>query len=160
MDRPLFWGVLLVVALVAVGARVLARRPLLPHQAKPLRAWEASVAAVSLLALVFHCLAMFFAGWIDLVPFLRAPAAAVRAMGTASQLAYWVPGVVLVIAVRRVQPLALAVLFVTMIGVGVTMYRGFALTTHLAWLAAAVASVVVIFSALVGVSSPTRAVEA
>jgi hypothetical protein len=157
MGQPVFWSALLAVSVAGVGVRVLARRPLLPRLAKELGRWELAVAGASLLALVFHCLAMFFAGWVDVVPFLRAPAAAIRAMGTVSQVAYWVPAALLLVAVRRVWPIAVAVLAVMLAGVGVTMYWPFALTTHLAWIAAAVVEVVVIASVLVRARPSTTA---
>jgi len=107
------------------------------------------VAAIAVAVLVFHCAAMFFADWVDAVPFAEAPADAVRALGPASQVAYWVPAVALVIALRRVWPPALGLLIVTLVGVGYTMFVPYALTTHLAWLGAAVGSWVLIATALV-----------
>ena len=149
MREPVVWSALLVLSAAGVGARLLARRPLLAGAAIPLRRFEAALAGACLLALAFHCLAMFFASWIDLVPPLRAPAAAVRAMGTTSELAYWIPAGLLGVAVRRVRVEALLLLTVTLIGVGVTMFWPFALQTHLAWIFAAVSAVVLIFSSLV-----------
>ncbi len=107
------------------------------------------MAAIAVAVLVFHCAAMFFADWVDAVPFAEAPADAVRALGPASQVAYWVPAVALVTALRRVWPPALGLLIVTLVGVGYTMFVPHALTTHLAWLGAAVGSLVLIATALV-----------
>lgn len=93
---------------------------------------------------------MFFADWVDAVPFAEAPAAAVRDLDTlASEVSYWVPAAALVVALRRVWPPALVLLVVTLVGVGYTMFVPHPLTTHLAWLAAAVVTVVLTNTALV-----------
>ena len=95
-------------------------------------------------------MAMFFAEWVDAVPFAEAPAAAVRDLGSlASQMSYWVPAGALLIALRRVWPPALVLLVVTLVGVGYTMFVPHALTTHLTWLAAAVVTLVLVNTALV-----------
>ncbi len=93
---------------------------------------------------------MFFADWVNAVPFTQAPAAAVRDLDSlASEISYWVPAAALVIALRRVWPPALALLVVTLVGVGYTMFVPHPLTTHLAWLAAAVIALVLTNTALV-----------
>ncbi|HET7326848.1 MAG TPA: hypothetical protein VFJ14_06115 [Nocardioidaceae bacterium] len=161
MEQPFFWAALAATAVVGASARLAAGRPLWRGRSSVLRPWELVLAGVALLALVFHCAAMFFATWVGGVPFLTAPAASVRALGTASQLAYWLPAVVVVFAARRVWPPALSVLTGTLVGVGVTMFWSFDLTTHLGWIAAAVAVIVAISAGLVAprplpASSPTR----
>ena len=104
------------------------------------------VVAAAVAVLVFHCMAMFFADWVDAVPFAEAPAAAVRDLDSlASEVSYWVPAAALVVALRRVWPPALLVL----VGVGYTMFVPHALDTHLAWLAAAAVTVVLTGTALV-----------
>lgn len=127
----------------------MARRPLWPRLASPVSPVELTVAGVAVAVLVFHCAAMFFAGWVDVVPFAQLPARMVRSLGVTSQLAYWLPAAALVIALRRSWPPALAVLGATLIGVGVTMFVPHALSTHLAWLASAVVTVVLIATLLV-----------
>lgn len=93
---------------------------------------------------------MFFADWVNAVPFAEAPAAAVRDLDSlASEASYWVPAAALVIAQRRVWPPALVLLVVTLVGVGYTMFVPHPLTTHLAWLAAAVVTLMLINTALV-----------
>jgi hypothetical protein len=105
----------------------------------------------------FHCAAMFLPVLVDAVPLSRSLAEAVRSLGPVSQVAYWVPALGAVIALRRVWPPALASLVLSLVGVGVTMFVPHSLTTHLAWIAAAVASLVVISSALVTLESkPTQ----
>lgn len=105
---------------------------------------------------------MFFADWVDAVPFAEAPAAAVRDLDSlASEVSYWVPAVALVIALRQVWvwPPAVALLVVTLGGVGYTMFVPHALTTHLAWLAAAVVTLVLLGTALVSSSVPRGSVS-
>lgn len=105
--------------------------------------------AAAVAVLVFHCATMFFADWVDAVPFAEASADVVRALGPASQVAYWVPALALVIALRRVWPPALALLIVTLVAVGYTMFVRHPLSTHLAWLGAAAGILVLILTALV-----------
>jgi hypothetical protein len=79
----------------------------------------------------------------------RVPRRTVRELGAISQWTYRVPAAVLVLSLRRARWAALILLGTTLVGVGLTMFWSFSLTTHLAWLAAAVLTVVVAFSALV-----------
>ncbi len=154
MDEPVLWGVLLATAFVGAGLRLTARRPLWPRRSCLVSPVELAAAAVAVTMLVFHCAAMFFADWVDAVPFAEAPARHVRSLGLVSQVAYWVPTAGLVIALRRLWPPALGLLVVTLIGVGVTMFVPHALTTHLGWLASAVITVVLIATALVAPRGP------
>lgn len=150
MNHPLFWSALTAVTVAGLVVRLVVRRPLAPSRATGLTGWEAAVGAVVLAVLVFHCGAMFFAAWVDLVPFLRGAAAAVRNLDSmASQVAYWLPATTLVVVLRRVWPPALVVLIGVLAGVGVTMFWPFALTTHLAWIAAAVVTITAIAVVLV-----------
>lgn len=149
MDQPLFWAVLAATAVVGAGVRLAARRPLWPRHSSAVPMGDLVVAAIAVAVLVFHCAAMFFADWVGAVPFAEAPADAVRALGPASRVGYWVPAGGLVIALRRVWPPALGLLIVTLVGVGCTMFVPFALTTHLSWLGAAVGTLVLIAAALI-----------
>ncbi len=150
MDQPIYWGVLAATAIVLAGVRLAARRPLWRSRSSAVPTGDLVVAVVAVAVLVFHCAAMFFAGWVDAVPFAEAPAAAVRDLDSlASEVSYWVPAAALVIALRRVWPPALVLLVVTLVGVGYTMFVPYPLTTHLAWLAAAVVTLVLINTALV-----------
>lgn len=150
MDRPLYWGVLAATAIVLAGARLVVRRPLWRSRARAISTVDLVVAGAAVAVLVFHCMAMFFADWVDAVPFAEAPAAAVRDLDSlASEVSYWVPAAALVVALRRVWPPALVLLVVTLVGVGYTMFVPHALTTHLAWLAAAAVTVVLTGTALV-----------
>lgn len=154
MDQPVFWGSLLLIGLAAVVVRLSVGRPLLARFATPLSAGAAATAATAVVVLVFHCAAMFFAPWVDAVPGLTGAAEAVRALGTTSQVAYWVPAAVLVAAVRGVWWPARLGLVGTLVGVGVTMYLPFPLGVHLAWLAASGLAVGVVATGLVGRRQP------
>ena len=149
MDQPVYWGTLTAAALVGAAARLVARRPLWRRRSSAIPPSELVTAAVMVAVLVFHCAAMFFADWVNAVPLAEGPADAVRELGLLSQVTYWVPAAVLVVALRRVWTPALVLLTVTLVGVGYTMFVPHSLTTHLAWLAAAAIVVVVIAAALV-----------
>jgi hypothetical protein len=150
MNQPVFWVSLVVIAVVAMGLRLRAGRPLWQGRTSEISAGEMAVAGVMAVALIFHCAAMFFAGWVDAVPFAEGPAAAVRDLdGRVSQVAYWVPALGLVIALRRVWLPALVLLIVTLVGVGYTMFVPHGLTTHLAWIAAATIALVTIVAGLI-----------
>ncbi len=149
MDQPVYWGILTAVALIGTGVRLVARRPLWRQRSSVIPPQELAAAAVMVAALVFHCATMFFADWVNALPLVEGPASAVRELGLISQVTYWVPAAVLVVAVRRVWLPALVLLTVTLVGVGYTMFLPHSLTTHLAWLAAAATMVVTIAAGLV-----------
>lgn len=150
MDQPVFWAMLLVVAMLAVVVRLRARRPLLARHARSVPDTALVVAACSVAALVFHCVAMFFGTWVAAVPGTGAAADAVRATGTTSRLAYGVPAVALVVALHRVWWPALLALTACLLGVGITMYGSFTLAVHLGWLAALVVTASAISAGLLG----------
>lgn len=122
------------------------------------RRWEWAAAITAVVVLVFHGAAMFFAGWVDAVPGLHAPAAAVRALNGTSQWAYCVPATVLLASLRRAWWPATILIAITLAGVGVTMFWPYPLTTHLSWLASAVIAGSAAVVALI--SGPTRAPSA
>lgn len=150
MGQPIYWGALAATVVVLAGARLVSRRPLWRSRSRAIPTGDLVVAVVAGAALVFHCAAMFFADWVDAMPFAENPAAAVRDLDSlASQLSYWVPATALVVALRRVWPPALVLLVATLAGVGYTMFVPHPLNTHLAWLASAVVTVVLTSTALV-----------
>lgn len=155
MDHPIFWSALLAVAVLTTAVRLRTGAALLPRHATPVGRAGLLVAALSVLVLVFHCAAMFFGPWVDAIPGAQAPADAVRSMGTISQLSYWVPAGALVLALLRVWWPGLLLLVTTLTGVGVTMYWPYALTTHLAWLAAAIVVGALVSVALLSPPPPT-----
>ena len=154
MDEPVLWGALLATAVVAGALRLVVGRPLWPRRSFPVSPGELTAAGTAVTVLAFHCAAMFFAGWVDAVPLAELPARTVRSLGVVSQVAYWLPAAGLVVALRRLWPPALGLLGVTLTGVGITMFLPHGLTTHLAWLASAVVTVVLIATFLV--APPSR----
>ena len=156
MNQPFYWSILVGAAVATAAARLAVGRPLLPRRAVPLTRTEFAVAVISLVALVFHCAAMFFAPWTDALPggeFLGEP---IRELGTVSQWTYWLPAGALLLAVRRLWWPAPVVLAVALAGVGITMFWPYSLVTHLAWLAAAALAWVFTAGALVGGGSEAR----
>ena len=149
MDQPVYWSVLVAAAVLAAGARLAVRGPLLPRRAARIGRADALVLGVGSLALAFHCAAMFFAPWTDALPGGQAAGDVIRGMGAASQWAYWLPATAVVVALRRLWWPAPLLLGATFAGVGVAMYWPYAVTTHLAWLAAAVLAWVGVVAALV-----------
>ena len=156
MNQPVYWSVLVGLAVVTAATRLVVGRPLLSRRAVPLTRTEFVVAVVSLVTLVFHCAAMFFAPWTDALPggeFLGEP---IRKLGTVSHWAYWLPAGALLLAVRRLWWPAPVVLAIALAGVGITMFWPYSLVTHLAWLAAAGLAWLFIPGALIGGGSEAR----
>ena len=87
MDEPVLWGALLATAVVGAGLRLVARRPLWPRHSCSFSRVELAAAGVAVVVLQFHCAAMFFAGWVDAVPFAETPARSVRELAVVSALA-------------------------------------------------------------------------
>jgi len=150
VNQPFLWGGLLALAIIAGVVRALLGRPFLLERAVGLGSPARTVAVLSAAALVFHCAAMFFTPWVNAIGFLRPLAAGVNAMGVASQIAYWAPAALLLLAWRRVWWPALTVMAVALAGVGVTMYWPYPLPVHLSWLTAVIVAGVFISTALVG----------
>lgn len=156
MDQPIFWGALLTVTVLAAALRLRTASPLLGRRAIAVGRVELGVAGLSVLVLVFHCAAMFFGAWVDAIPGAAAPAGAVRAMGVASHWVYWLPATTLLLAWRRIWWPALGLLFVVLLGVGITMFWPYPLITHLAWLAAAIVVGLFISTALLRFVPPAN----
>ncbi len=139
MAPAAYWFFLATLPAAGLIARLAsARLPLAPF-AYRLRPDETLFAVGALLALGFHCAAMFFQGRVAAVPGLDGAAEAVADLGTVSQLAFWVPAILLLVGLRRVWLSAFAALAFALIAVGVTMYWSLGLTAHLATIAIAVA---------------------
>jgi hypothetical protein len=132
-----FWAALALVPVVAFLVRALTRRPLSTHVLR-LGRLDLALVVVTLLALGFHCAAMFFPTAASAVPLSDGAAEAIRELGTASQTAYWLPVALLVLALRRAwTPLLVAEVGV-LLAVGITMFWSFSLTAHLATIAGSV----------------------
>ena len=160
MNQPILWGGLLAAAIVTGAVRFLVGRPFWPGRAVSIGPVARGVALLSILALVFHCAAMFFTPWVTAVPFLEPMARSVNNMGVASQVAYGVPALLLLAAWARVWWPGLVLMVITLAGVGATMYWPYPLVTHLWWLGAVIVAGVLVSSTLVGSASRRRAVVA
>lgn len=142
------------IALAAVVAVLLLARLVLP--ALPLRqaavritVVEALLAVVGSLGLAFHCLAMFFRSLVDPLPGAGAAISDVRALGTASLIWYVVPAVLVLLGFRRQHRAAVVGLALALTAVGITMYNGGSVSTHLAAIFVSVVVAALIASALV-----------
>lgn len=154
MDQPVFWSVLLGVSVLGAALRWRHGGPLLARWAAPVGRTELAVAVAAVLVLVFHCAVMFFARWTDAIPGGQLLGDPVRGLGAVSQGSYWVPAAVLVVALRRIWWPGLALLAGTLLGVGVTMFWPYPLSTHLGWLAAVILAGVFVSSSLVVPAPP------
>ena len=138
MPNGWYWAALGILTVAALAVRVVHRGPLSRHVVVLTRP-DVGLAAACLLALGFHCAAMFFPAAADRVAGADGLAEAVRALGAVSQIAYWVPGALLLLALRRAWAPALAVEATVLTLVGVTMFWSFGLTAHLVAIAGSVA---------------------
>jgi len=118
---------------------------------------DLGVALVALLALGFHCAAMFFQSVTLAVPGTDGAVRAVNELGTVSQVAFWVPALLLVLALRRAWTPLLLVETCALIAVGVTMFWNYGLSVHLVAIAVSVAvTVTVLTSASPRVKRPPQ----
>lgn len=141
---------LILIALAALCLRILV--PGLPLRARAKRLWIAEVVLVAsgVIGLLFHCLAMFFRDLVDVVPWTAGAVTQIREVGATSSLIWYiVPSVMVVVGVRRLHPAGVLLISVALVGVGVSMYDGGPLDVHLAWIAALVAAISGVASALV-----------
>lgn len=155
MSRPGFFTALAATVLVLAIVRWVSGGPLLPSRARQLSRPDLAVAGASFVLLAFHCASMFAAGWIAAIGILDAPAAVTRDLGDpVGQVAYWLPAVTFVLAVRRTWWPAPVGLSLALFAVGWTMYGGtFSTDEHLATIATAVIGIAVTMAALVSGSS-------
>lgn len=146
----------LTIAVVAVGAvRLVRRSPLLPSRPGQ-SVWILSIGAGASVVLAFHCAAMFFPRPVGLISLLDGPASAIRALGTTSRLAFWIPGAIVTVAAATILRTAGAVVAVALVGVGLTMFRPATLSSHLLWIAVAVLSIAVTGLGAARVRRPVR----
>jgi hypothetical protein len=145
-----YWYSLLALAVGGLFVRLVVRRPLGGRRARPLAFWESALAAVTLVALVFHCGAMFFTAQVDAIPFASGAESAINDLGLTSKLAYALPAALFVLAVQRLWPVAVAALALSLSAVGVTMYKWWGLNVHLTAIATAITLIVITWVALVG----------
>jgi len=152
-----YWAALVIFAAAGLGVRVAHGGPLLRRQASALSRLDLAPAFVAVLALGFHCAAMFFPSVVAEIPGAVGGAGAVRALGTASQLAYWLPAGVLLLALRRTWTPLLVAEAGVLLAVGVTMFWDFGLPVHLSAIAGSVAVTVTVLTTVVVRSGPRPA---
>ncbi len=134
---PLPYAVALVgTVLLALVLRMAVPRSPVPRLARPLPRVDAVVAGLGVLGLVFHCTAMFYRRVVEAIPGTSAAVDLVNRMGPASVVMYVVPAVLVLVGLRRQHPAVLGLLTLALVAVGVTMYNGSPLPTHLATIVA------------------------
>jgi len=156
MPNALYWSALGLLAIIGLAARLLHGRALLGRRAAPMGREDLAVALVALLALGFHCAAMFFRSVALTVPGTDGAVAAVRELGTVSQIAFWFPGVLLLVAVRRAWAPLLIAETGALTAVGVTMFWDFDLSVHLVALAVSVVVTVALLTSVSARDTPVR----
>lgn len=147
---------LVVVVAAAFTARWASAALPLRRAAQPMSAAQAVMGAVGLSGLAFHCAAMFFRQAVALLPGSEAISDDIRALGTASVIWYVVPAVLVVLALRRQHPAAVALVALALTGVGVTMYNGGPLQVHLAAIFTSVLVIATVMALLVIPPLPRR----
>jgi hypothetical protein len=147
---------LAVSAALIVLARIVVPQLPVTSRAVRLSILDAVLVGVGVLGLLFHCTAMFSRGLYDGASALQSFVGLVNAMGGASIVLFVVPALLILIGLRRQQRGALAVLSLTLVAVGVTMYAGGSLQLHLAAIFAATIALVALVSLFVLAPRRTR----
>ena len=124
------------VALAGVSVLILLARlvvPQLPLAGRSVRlsGVDAVLLLCGVVGLAFHCFAMFYRSLFDGIGPLGPLVDMVNAMNAASIILFVVPALLVLIGLRRQYRVALAVLALTLLVVGVTMYAGSPLNVHL-----------------------------
>ncbi len=133
---------LLTIILIATPVLLFSARVVLPgiplKQYARTSPWSGiALIILGAIGLVLHCVAMFYRGLIEAIPGTGGYVQAVNGMGGASIALFVIPAVLALVGLRRQQPLALAVVTITLVAVGITMYDGGPLQVHLAAITAA-----------------------
>lgn len=157
MARPGFFTALAVLVGAILVVRLVRRAPLLAGRARRLTVAESTTVVVADVLLVFHCAAMFATGWVAAIGVLDVPAAIVSDLSDPiGRVAYWLPAVALLIAVRRLWWPAPVGLALALAAVGWTMYGSFTVDQHLATIAVAVTGIAITVAGLVEPPSRNR----
>lgn len=131
---------------VVLTARLLVPSLPLRRTAVTLSATEVAATLLGLVTLAFHCGAMFFQGLTERLPATDGVIEAIRALGNASILWYAVPALLMMLGLRRLPWLALSSVGLALLAVGVTMYDGGPLETHLTAIFVAVSLLAVVLA--------------
>lgn len=97
-----------------------------------LTALDLSLTGVGVLGLILHCVSMFFRPLVAALPGTDGVINQINSMGTASMVWYAVPALLVLAGLRRQHWGALLLLALSLLAVGITMYNGTTLSTHLA----------------------------
>ena len=118
--------------------------PQLPLVGRSVRlSWvDAVLLLCGVVGLAFHCAAMFYRPLLDGIGPLGPLMDMVNEMNVASMILFAVPALLVLIGLRRHYWVALAVLTLTLLVVGVTMYAGSPLNLHLGTIFVAVVALV------------------
>lgn len=150
-----------VIALAASVAAILSARWLigslpLRRVATHIGPAQAALAAVGILGLVFHCGAMFFPAVFNRLPGSHRAIIEINDLGAVSRIWYVAAAALVLIGLRRQHLIGRVIVALTLVAVGVTMYDGGPLGTHLAAIFASGMVLAGVVAALVLPPSPTR----
>ncbi|WP_218221863.1 hypothetical protein [Nesterenkonia sp. Act20] len=125
-----------VVALAAVVLALLVLRLVIPglpprRVARRLSWLDLFLTVIGVLGLVLHCASMFFRPLVAAIPGTDGLISQINSLGTASVIWYVIPAVFVMVGLRRQHWIALVSLAAALLAVGITMYNGTALSTHL-----------------------------
>lgn len=129
---PLFSVALVVIAVALFATRFTLRAVPLGSRKRAFTYLDLALVTIGTVGLVPHCGAMFYRSALAAVPGSAGYITAVNQMGTASVVLYVIPAALVLIGLRRQQPVVVALLGLSFIAVGVTMYNHGPLNTHLA----------------------------
>ena len=121
----------------------------LAHKAQRISVTDAALVGLGVTGLVAHCMAMFFPELVDPIPWTAQAMIQIRGLGTASVVWFVVPCFLVLLGLRRIHPAALGAVAISLAGVGITMYNGSDLTTHLAWIFTLVVVMVAVGAAFI-----------
>jgi hypothetical protein len=110
---------------------------------------DALAVALGVGGLALHCGSMFFPSPLSTLPGTGRAMSDINGMGAASMVWYAIPAALVVVGLRRQHPAALGVVALALTAVGITMYDGGSVTTHLAAIFISVVVLAGVMSALV-----------
>ncbi|MHA7155353.1 hypothetical protein [Arthrobacter sp. TMN-50] len=125
-----------VLTLLGIAAVLLVLRlviPGLPLQrvTQRLTPLDLALTVLGVLGLILHCASMFFRPLVAAIPGSGSVITQINSMGTASMIWYAIPTLLVMVGLRRQHWVALILLVASLLAVGITMYNGTALSTHL-----------------------------